>query len=258
MGLVRVSRIQRYSVHDGDGIRTTVFLAGCPLRCSWCCNPETWDPDPHPASYPQGAPMLLGRLMSAEAILAEIRRDLIFFRSSGGGVTWSGGEPFFLPAALASLVDACADLGINQGAETSGFFPWSSCEGIVRKLDFLFIDIKHMDSDAHARLVGVGNEQILENIERIGLLGIDTVVRLPLVKGVNDGADNLARTAQFVRARIRPSRMEVLPYHDLGRDKYEQLGLASRHVTYGQVRREDIASAEHILAGEGVEIVHYR
>jgi len=255
---IRVSHIQRYSVNDGEGIRTTVFLCGCPLRCSWCCNPETWEAYPDPAAYPPAARAILGRVMSVEAILNEVRRDLVFFRASGGGVTWSGGEPFFFPEALKELVDAAAGLGIHQAAESSGCFSWASCERIVKRLDFLFVDIKHMDGEAHRRLTGVGNETILENIGRIGELGIETVVRIPLVKGANDDEDNLAATARFVRGSLRPARIEILPYHDLAKDKYGLLGLGGRRVAYARPSREEIGRAEKVVAGEGVEIVRYR
>jgi pyruvate formate lyase activating enzyme len=255
---IRVSHIQRFSVNDGEGIRTTVFLSGCPLRCSWCCNPETQDPNPDPSAYPEAAREILGRVMSIDEILGEIRRDGIFHRSSGGGVTWSGGEPFFFPARLGALVAACADLGIHQTAETSGFFRWSDCEDVVNELDFLFIDIKHMDGDTHRRLTGVGNESILANLERIGSTGIETVVRIPLVKGANDDEANLAATARFVRRIMRWKRIEILPYHDFGREKYELLGLGGRRADYERPTREEVAKAEAVVAREGIEIVRYR
>ncbi|MGO8694345.1 MAG: glycyl-radical enzyme activating protein [Rectinemataceae bacterium] len=258
MEAIRVSHVQHFSVNDGEGIRTTVFLSGCPLRCSWCCNPETWDADPDTAAYTPAARKILGRFMSVDEILGEIRRYSIFHGSSGGGVTWSGGEPFFFPSKLRALVDACADLGIHQAVETSCFFPWSSCEDILESLDFLFVDIKHMDSGTHKRLTGVGNETILKNIERIGSMDIETVVRVPLVRGANDDEDNLARTAGFVRDRMRRKRMELLPYHDLGRDKYDILGMGERRIAYERIGREGQEKAEAIVAREGVEIVRYR
>jgi len=258
MERIRVSHIQRFSVNDGEGIRTTVFLAGCLLRCAWCCNPETWEADPAPASYPAGASKILGRAMAVDEIVREIRRDNVFHRASGGGVTWSGGEPFFSPPAISALVEACAAIGLRQAAETSGLFSWVACETTVKLLDFVFLDIKHMDSDVHERLTGVGNGTILENAERLGALGVETVVRVPLVKGANDGAENLALTARFVRRVMRCNRMEILPYHDLGREKYELLGLDWRRAAYERPSREDVERAERIVASEGAEIVRYR
>jgi pyruvate formate lyase activating enzyme len=258
MERLRVSNIQHFSVNDGDGIRATVFLSGCPLRCPWCANPETWDPAPGRGAYPEGAKRLLGRVMSVDEILDEIRRHAIFQRSSGGGVTWSGGEPFFFPSGLRALVFACAELGIHQAIETSGFFSWPSCEDILGELDFVFLDIKHMDDGEHRRLTGMGNETILANAERLGATGIETAVRIPLVKGVNDGEENLARTATFVRRAMPHARIEILPYHDLGRPKYETLGLAARHGTYEIPSLEDVERAEAIVGGEGVEVIRYR
>jgi len=258
MDRLRVSNIQHFSVNDGEGIRTTVFLSGCPLRCPWCANPEAQDPAPARGAYPEGARKLLGRYMSIDEILAEIRRYAIFLRSSGGGVTWSGGEPFYFPSGLRTLVRACAGLGLHQAVETSGCFSWTSCADIIDGLDFAFIDIKHMDSEIHRELTGMGNEVILANAERLGAAGIETVVRIPLVKGVNDGEENLARTAAFARRELPRARIEILPCHDLAASKYAALGMAARHRTYETPSREEVERAEAIVAGEGVETVRYR
>lgn len=255
---LRVSNIQRFSINDGDGIRTAVFLAGCPLRCAWCANPETWEEDPDPSAYPPGAAAVLGDWMSPPDILAAVRRDSVFHRFSFGGVTWSGGEPFAGSERFAALVRVFSEAGIHQAVETSAFFPWDSCQDTVRLLDFLFVDIKHMDDRAHRAYTGVGNLEILENIRRIGAAGKDVVVRMPLVKGVNDGRSNLERTASFVRENIPRPRMEILPYHDLGREKYELLGLSSRRRTFDPPGPGDLAQAEEIAGALGVEVVRYR
>lgn len=258
MERLRVSNIQRFSVHDGEGIRTTVFLSGCPLRCAWCCNPETWDPAPRKGSYPEGAAGLLGRVMSVDEILAELRRDGIFHRLSGGGVTWSGGEPFFFPSGLRALVEACSGLGLRQAAETSGCFGWPSCSDIVERLDFVFIDLKHMDAGIHERVTGMGNEAILANAERIGASAAEVVARIPLVKGINDDEDNLAKTARFVLRVMRRRKIEVLPYHDLAARKYELLGLGARRGRFEVPSEEEVARAEAVLAREGAEVIRWR
>lgn len=258
MERIRVTNIQRFSVNDGEGIRTTVFLAGCPLRCAWCANPETWEEDPDPAAYPPGAGAILGRWMTPREILAEVRRDTVFHRSSGGGVTWSGGEPFSHSGSFETLVRFFAEAGVHQAAETSAFFPWNAWEDTVRILDFLFADIKHMDDRTHRAFTGVGNGGILENIRRIGKLGKDAVVRVPLVKGVNDGKENLEETARFVLETLSPARIEILPYHDLGKEKYELLGLSPRRKGFEPVGPEDLARAEGIVRSLGVETVRYR
>jgi len=258
MDRLRVSNIQHFSVNDGEGIRTTVFLSGCPLRCPWCANPEAQDPAPARGAYPESARKLLGRLMSVDEILAEIGRYAIFLRGSGGGVTWSGGEPFYFPAGFRTLVRACARLGLHQAVETSGCFSWPSCADIVEELDFAFLDIKHMDSGIHRGLTGMGNEVILANAERMGAAGIETVVRIPLVKGVNDGEENLARTAAFARRAFPRPRIEILPCHNLAAGKYEALGMAAKHRAYTAPSPEEVERAEAIVAGEGVETVRYR
>ncbi|HCL79554.1 MAG TPA: glycyl-radical enzyme activating protein, partial [Synergistaceae bacterium] len=154
-GRICVSQIQHMSVNDGEGIRTTVFLSGCTLRCKWCSNPETWSPLPVEGRLPDGSTEVFGRFMTASEVVEEIRPSMIFFRASGGGVTWSGGGPFLFPDNLRILVTACAELGISQAAETSCNFEWDQCEDILAMLDFLFVDIKHMDSARHRALTGV-------------------------------------------------------------------------------------------------------
>ncbi len=140
-----VSQMQHFSVNDGEGIRSTVFLSGCPLRCRWCCNPETWTPTPKSGRLPGGKEETFGRFLTVDEVMKELARHTIFYRESGGGVTWSGGEPFFFPGNLRALVRACEDRGIPQAVETTCHFDWDECADIVGRLDFVFADIKHMD-----------------------------------------------------------------------------------------------------------------
>jgi len=258
MESIRVTEIQHFSVNDGEGIRSTVFLAGCPLRCAWCSNPETWEAEPDAKKFPPEGRRLLGRSMTVDEILEALRRQSIFHRSSSGGVTWSGGEPFSRPDRLRALVKACAAAGIDQAVESSAQFDWEACSDIVENLNFLFLDLKHIESDVHRRWTGLGNETILANLARIGAGAARTVVRIPLVAGVNDGEDNLRRSARFVLNAMRSPRMEVLPYHWLGKAKYEALGLGERFAEFSPIAGKDLARAEAILEGEGIEVVRYR
>jgi len=253
-----VSQIQHFSVNDGEGIRTTVFLSGCPLRCRWCCNPETWGPEPVTGRLPSGETEVMGRFLSPEDVMKELRRHMVFFRASGGGVTWSGGEAFFFPANLRRLVKAAGELGIRQAVETSCSFPWDEAEDIVRSLDFIFADIKHMDNDIHRKYTGAGNGGILSNLARIGRTGVETVVRIPLVSGVNDDDANIRATAAFVRENMAWRRIELLPWHSLGRIKYEMLGMRESWRDFGAPSRERIEELEQLIGEEGVEIVSYR
>jgi len=238
-----VSHIQTFCLHDGEGIRTTVFLAGCPLRCRWCANPETWDAG-------QAGTMSVGE------VVARCCRDRIFYRQSGGGVTISGGEPGMQPDFLVNLLGALANEGLDTALETSGCFTWDRMAEAIRRVDFLFIDLKHMDAHTHARLTGHDNRLILENTRKTGALGKDMVIRLPLVPGVNDQEENLAATAEFVIQYVPGRRIELLPYHDWARHKYAALGLT--WTEYPSPSASDLDKARSILAGIGVTVVDFK
>ena len=253
-----VSQMQHFSVNDGEGIRSTVFLSGCPLRCRWCCNPETWTPTPKSGRLPGGKEETFGRFLTVDEVMKELARQTIFYRESGGGVTWSGGEPFFFPGNLRALVRACEDRGIPQAVETTCHFDWDECADIVGRLDFVFADIKHMDGDVHERLTGIGNERILLNLKRLGEVGVDAVVRVPLLRGVNDDEENVARTARFVREHFRRPKIELLPYHDFGRTKYRMLGMEAFRAEFETPTKERVASLEMLIHSEGVEPVSFR
>jgi len=205
-----IFEIQRWSTDDGPGIRSTIFFQGCPLRCAWCCNPEAWQAAAEP--------------VTAEAILAAVERDRVFYRQSGGGVTFSGGEPTAQPGLLLFLAQRLHAAGIHLALETCGHFPWGDVAPALALMDLVFFDLKHMDSGAHARLTGVPNGLILENAVRLAGLGVPMVLRVPLVPGCNDDPENLAATAAFA-ARLGNPPVELMPYHQLGRGKHRELGL---------------------------------
>lgn len=238
-----VSHIQTFCLHDGDGIRTTVFLAGCPLRCRWCANPETWDTS-------RATPM------SAEDVLGRCLKDRIFYHHSGGGMTISGGEPGSQPAFLHHLLDIAKGEGLHTSLESSGLFTWQKMLPALQLADFLFFDLKVMDDEAHRRVTGKSNRGILENIRLAGKLGKEMVIRMPLVPTVNDHAANLIATAEFVRTHVPDGRIELLPFHDWARKKYAELAL-SWH-PYRVPDATELLAAQKILVESGIEMVDYK
>ncbi len=263
-----IFEFQRFSIHDGPGVRTTVFLKGCPLRCLWCCNPESQAKSPQimiradkcldcgkclpvcpeqialPASAggfidrdlcrgcglcveacPVQARALVGREVGAEEALSIIRRDAPFYRASGGGVTFSGGEPLSQPRFLDAMIDGCRAGGIGVVIETCGMFDWTSAKEVLLKVELIYLDIKHLDSDRHRSLTGAGNETILENVIRIAESNLPLIVRIPLIPGLNDSPADLTATADFVRKRLPSAQqIQLMPYHRLGLAKYDGLG----------------------------------
>lgn len=261
--------IQHYAVHDGPGIRTLVFLKGCPLRCPWCCNPEsqsfvpelkhsalrcraclacvatcsqgeievvedrphfaregcgTCDATPCVQACPHGSLAVMGERMTAEQVMARVGADKAFYDNSGGGVTFSGGEPFAQPMFLEEMLRCSKDLGIHTAVETCGYADaqaLSRCEPFV---DLFLFDLKVMDPARHQELTGASNELILNNCRALAVRDAGKLrVRVPIVPGCTDDSDNVASLAAFARS-LDLSAIELLPYHTLGLDKYASLG----------------------------------
>lgn len=206
---VRVSSIQRFSLHDGPGIRTTVFLQGCPLRCPWCANPETQD---------CGG----GEEMIVREILDTLSRDADYYRNSGGGVTFSGGEPFLQPQALSALLRACTDAGFHTAVETCGEVPQKSLLEAEPFTDLFLFDIKHSDPAEFRRVCKGDLERILKNLRALSGSG-KVIARIPCIPGFNldektlQGIYDIALSAGIKEAHL-------LPYHTYAKDKYAKLG----------------------------------
>ncbi len=260
--------IQHYAIHDGPGIRTLVFLKGCPLKCLWCCNPESqrfaaelrhtgnrchgclacqqacpklaveasdgkpcFDREacsscsaPCVDACPHGALALAGELMSPDQVIARIAADKAFYDNSGGGVTFSGGEPFAQPAFLEDLLMRSKRLGIHTAIETCGYAnsrALARCEPLA---DLFLFDLKVMDRERHERLTGVSNSVILENLQTLAAQAPRKLaVRVPVIPGCTSDSTNLKAIAEFLRS-LGLLKVQLMPYHNLGDAKYAPLG----------------------------------
>lgn len=226
-----ITDIQRASFHDGDGIRTTVFLKGCPLSCLWCHNPECISFEKEILAYPEkcigcglcdegcfsGAKVICGKEMTTEEVFSEIALDIPYFEG-GGGVTISGGEPMAQREFTKDLIRVCKEKGINCAIETSLII---YDEEIFKNLDFIMADIKIWDDEVHKKYTGVSNREILENFKKLDSLGIPIIVRTPIIPGVNQGIDKIS---EFVGGLKNVIEYELLPYHPLGTGKAKALG----------------------------------
>jgi pyruvate formate lyase activating enzyme len=248
-----VFNIQRYSIHDGPGIRTTVFLKGCPLRCSWCHNPEGISPEPEVvvienrcmhcgqcrevstaesvAICPTGARQLIGRQMSVEEVLVEVLKDRVFYEQSAGGVTFSGGEPLMQPRFLKNLLEACRAEGIHTAVDTSGYAAREDLLSIAPLADLFLYDLKIMDDELHRHWTGASNVPILENLLALGEVHQNIWIRMPLVPGFNDDPKHVEAVARFARSVPGVCQVNLLPYHATATHKLKGLGRPDQSAT---------------------------
>ena len=220
----RIFDIQRYSIHDGPGIRTIVFLKGCYLRCRWCCNPESQSHDFEQMTM-GGVTKSVGQDITVGEVMETVLKDRPYYRRSGGGLTLSGGECLFQADFTAALLEAAHDAQLNTAVESTAFAPFEKIEKILPELDYYLLDIKHMNSAKHKTYTGVPNERILENARRIAESGqCQLIIRVPVVPGFNDSIHDIQEISQFASSLPGVHRMHLLPYHRLGMDKYAGLG----------------------------------
>ena len=220
----RIFDIQRYSIHDGNGIRTIVFLKGCIFRCRWCCNPESQDFDIEPMIV-QGKEKIIGKDVTVKEVMDIVEKDRPYYRRSGGGLTLSGGECLCQPKFATALLRAAKEAGITTAIETIAHANSDVIEGILPYLDQCLMDIKHMDTSKHKEYIGWGNEKVLENARLIAESGkTELSIRVPVIPGFNDSPEEICEIAEFVKSLKNVKRMHLLPYHRLGQDKYDGLG----------------------------------
>jgi pyruvate formate lyase activating enzyme len=256
----RVFNVQRYSLHDGPGIRTTVFLKGCPARCLWCHNPESqsFDPEvlvvetrcvacgtcasvcahgaPAPGSSlctacgacveacPTGARQLAGRETTVDAVMLDVLRDRVFYEQSGGGVTFSGGEPLAQPDFLRGLLEASRTAGLHTAVDTCGFASRERLLGLVPLVDLFLFDVKLVDDARHRALTGLPVAPILDNLRALAAVHADVWIRVPVVPGHTDAESDVAATAALVAGLPGVHPVSLLPYHRTGASKARRLG----------------------------------
>ena len=219
----RIFDIQRFSVHDGPGIRTIVFLKGCRLRCKWCCNPESQKYDIETMTI-QGKTKIVGRDVTVREVLAEVERDRVYYDRSGGGMTLSGGESLAQPIFAPALLRAAKENGINTAMESTGFAEYSDIQKYLPYLDTYLMDIKHINSEKHKAFTTRPNELILENARKIAKDAKKLIIRTPVIPTFNATKEEIREIARFAKSLGTVEEMHILPYHRIGSDKYAGLG----------------------------------
>lgn len=222
MSVGRIFNIQRFSIHDGPGIRTIVFFKGCAMRCAWCCNPESQLFEIQ--TLVEGdKEKTVGRDVTVEDVMPEILSDLPYYRRSGGGVTLSGGEVLCQADFAQELLRECKEAGIHTAIESAGSLSYDKIEKLLPYLDLYLLDIKHMDPEKHKEYTKLSNEIILENAKKIAKSGVELIIRTPVVPTFNDSEEDIRAISRFARS-IGAKAHHLLPYHRLGSDKYKGLG----------------------------------
>jgi pyruvate formate lyase activating enzyme len=293
--------IKKFSIHDGPGIRTTVFFKGCPLSCWWCHNPESQAPEPElvfqksrcircgtclevcaqgaiswdgdvvstnrekcvlcgacvEACYAE-ARTIVGQEMTVAQVMAEIERDIAFYDESGGGVTFSGGEPLSQRDFLSALLQACKEKEIHTAVDTCGFATWETCDSVREHVDLFLYDLKLMDDAKHRKFTGVSNELILRNLQMLSTREHNITLRVPIIPGINDDDKNIRQTGAFATALPHLNRVDILPYHHAGAEKCNRL-----HKVYGLPETrppsdERMAKIAQIMRGFGLQIKNRR
>ncbi len=219
----RIFDIQKFSVHDGPGIRTIVFLKGCLFRCKWCCNPESQSFEIQQMNM-AGKPKTVGRDVTVREVMEEVAKDMNYYLRSGGGLTLSGGESLLQPEFAKSLFIAAHSYGINTAIESTGAVKFEIIEDILPHIDYFLMDIKHTNGDKHREFIGKSNELVLENAVKIAERAKNLVIRVPVIPTFNDTEEEIGEIARFASGLPNVKKMHILPYHRLGRDKYDGIG----------------------------------
>lgn len=291
-----ISAIQRFSIHDGPGIRTVIFFKGCPFNCPWCSNPETRSAG-HDIMHtittciqcglclnhcpdhcieadggvvqidrlsctgcekcaeicPTNSISIRGERRSVSDLLEIIKADAMFYRRSGGGVTFSGGEPLLQAQFLSELAAACKNAGIRTAIETTGFCASENLKSVMPYIDLFLYDLKIMNPEKHKEITGVSNELIKENLQLLSEAGKEVIVRVPIIPGFTQDRENLIAVAEAAK-KADVKQINLLPYHNYGENKYAQLGKKYGMTDIKPLTKEDLAEEKELFETFGFQV----
>ena len=293
----QVFNIMKYAVHDGPGIRNTVFLKGCPLNCWWCHNPESQELKPQLTFFPNRcigcmdciaackenaikavdgkvvtdldkcknngdctlvcfaeAREMAGQSMSVDQVVKELLKDKIFYDESGGGVTFSGGEPLVQKTYLLELLKEMKKLGIHTTIDTCGYASSETIKEVAGLTDLFLFDLKHMNSEKHEKYTGVPNDLILENLNILHSMGKEIIIRIPIIPGFNDSDEELNELRNYIATLKNVKEVNLLPYHNIGQEKYNRIGKLYKMKDVKEPSQEDMEYALKQMDGCGVKV----
>ena len=253
--------IKRYAVHDGPGIRTTIFLKGCPLRCLWCHNPESFSPlveefyqEKRLGDKVVQDKVQIGKKYSVTDLVKEIEKDQLFFDESGGGVTFSGGEPLLQIDFLETMLKECKAMDFHTVVDTSGFASKENFERITKNVDLFLYDLKQLNKKEHKQLTGVFNQQILDNLSYLIEQKKNLIIRFPMIPGFNDSKEHIMEMIKLLTDLTYQSEIHILPYHRIGKDKYSRFEKENRMPDIPSLKEEDTLWAKELFEEAGFTV----
>ncbi|MBJ8349311.1 glycyl-radical enzyme activating protein [Streptococcus zalophi] len=242
-----IFNIQHFSLHDGPGIRTTVFLKGCPLRCPWCSNPESQRKTPETIlNATTKLPEIIGEKKSVSDIIDEVLKDKDFYEESGGGLTLSGGEIFAQFQFAKAILKAAKEKGIHTAIETTAFAKHENFVDLIQYVDFIYTDLKHYDSLKHALTTGVKNNIIIKNITYAFQNNKQIVLRIPVIPNFNDSLEDAKAFSELFQ-KLHINEVQLLPFHQFGEKKYELLGRSYEMTGIANYHPEDLVDYQQIF-----------
>jgi pyruvate formate lyase activating enzyme len=253
--------IKRFAVHDGPGIRTTAFFKGCPLECWWCHNPEGIKKEPE--QYTEEVELdgvrferevQVGRWIDTGELMDEMLRDRVFMEESGGGLSFSGGEPLLQPEALFHLLELSRNSGIHSCVDTSGYCSAATMEKLTRSTDMILYDLKSLDDDIHLKYTGVNNQGILENLSLAINGNAEVIVRIPLVAGFNTSEMDIERMLGKLKELEGLEKVDLLPYHRFGTHKYSKFKMENKQNGFGSPTKKRINEIRELFCSEGFTV----
>lgn len=293
----QVFNIMKYAVHDGPGIRTTVFLKGCPLNCWWCHNPESQELKQQLTFFPNRcigcmdcisackenaitavngtvvtdlnkcknngdctlvcfaeAREMAGKSMSVDEVVKEVLKDKVFYDESGGGVTFSGGEPLMQSSYLVEILKEFKELGIHTTIDTCGFAPSEVVKEVAKLTDLFLFDLKHMNSEKHEQYTGVSNNLILKNLNMLDKMVKNIIIRIPVIPGFNNSKEELEDFKSYISTLENVKEVNLLPYHSIGQEKYNRIGKPYKMKGVKEPSEEDMDHAAKLMDGCGVKV----
>ena len=253
--------IKRFAVHDGPGIRTTIFFKGCPLKCWWCHNPESQDIKSETDikqvmldGIPHEKRDEIGKLMTVDEVMEIVEKDAVFYDESGGGVTLSGGEPLMQAEFATAILKACKAKEFHTALDTCGFVSKDILGKTAEFVDLFLYDLKHPDAGEHFKFTNAALEPVLKNLKLLANLKKQIIIRIPVIPGINNQEENLLRFLEIIKSIGGIQEVHLLPYHAMANNKYKRLSIENKLNGFKNLSKEDLLPTKQLFESNGFKV----